>query len=58
MRVGKGMRTFGAMKRMCSGRSVTVRVKRDAVRVGSSGGLSVVPGCDLTFIRLHLSCST
>ena len=29
MRVGEGMRTFGAMKRMWSGRSVTVRVKRE-----------------------------
>ena len=29
MRVGEGMKTFGAMKRMWSGRSVTVRVKRE-----------------------------
>ena len=28
-RVGEGMKTFGAMKRMWSGRSVTVRVKRE-----------------------------
>ena len=29
MRVGEGMKTFGAMKRMWSGRSVTVSVKRE-----------------------------
>ena len=29
MRVGEGTRTFGAMKRMWSGRSVTLRVKRE-----------------------------
>ena len=29
MRVGEGMRTFGAMKRMWSGRSVSLRVKRE-----------------------------
>ena len=29
MRVGEGMRAFGAMKRVLSGRSVNVRVKRE-----------------------------
>ena len=29
MRVGEGMRTFGAMKRMWNGRSVSLRVKRE-----------------------------
>ena len=29
MRVGEEMRTFGAMKRVCGGRSVTLGVKRD-----------------------------
>ena len=29
MRLGEGMRAFGAMKRVWSGRSVTVRVKRE-----------------------------
>ena len=29
MRIGQGMRTFGAMKRMWNGRSVSLRVKRE-----------------------------
>ena len=35
MRVGEGMKTFGAMKRVWSARSVTLNVKREQSYVGA-----------------------
>ena len=59
MRVGEGMRKFGAMKRVWSGRSVNVRVKREfyervvmpQIMYGSESGLELKRGISLMWRR-------